>query len=86
MKLSEELEYLLDNIHLIETRNYGGLCILSRRIFYDVKIFKYIDSNIPFNRRLYAFLNGGYWWRCNKIEPRKKWLEKHIKKLKAKGL
>lgn len=90
MKLSELLQILLNNVNLVEKRECGlyGLKWYTLWLYDDdiVKIDRYIKRNILFNRRWYAFWHRGYWWKPGLIEPRKKWLEKHIKKLKAKGL
>lgn len=89
MKLSEKLEKMTRMFYLIQERHYG-LCALAHRLWvYNidyVEVITYINDNLPVNRIWYNLWNGGYWWKPGEIEPRKKWLEKHIKKLKAKGL
>lgn len=90
MKLSELLQHLLSIVHLIDSHKCG-ICELKWHTLYlydeDLKnLNRYIKSNIPFSRRCYALWNSGYWWKPGKVKPRKKWLEKHIKKLKSKGL
>lgn len=42
------------------------------------KIRKYIKENRPKN--IYWMMGNGYYWKCDDINPRIKWIRKHIKK------
>jgi hypothetical protein len=50
---------------------YDSICISLRSA-----VLAYIHANKPFQG-----LNEGYWWKAYEIEPRKKWLDHHIKLL-----
>lgn len=88
MKLSELLQEMHDKINLLAED--GGLCRLKYYIFgvntkKEEIVHNYLESNIPFT--WYSlFQMSPYWWKPGLIKPRKKWLEKHIKKLQKKGL
>lgn len=90
MKESERLEKLLEYIN---NNGCHGLCYSvylmhnDGIISYSAKsiLEDYIRNNNPFT--WYSLIKAtSYWWKPGLVEPRKKWLEKHIKKLKAKGL
>jgi hypothetical protein len=87
MKLSELLEDLLLKINELD----AGLCFLNLRTNKEdeayYKIFYYLKDNKPLTLRTISHPRKNvYWWKPGLVEPRKKWLKKHIKKLKAKGL
>jgi hypothetical protein len=94
-KLSELLELMLDR----QPRFEGGLCLWAMHAIVhlqpyhpgweecakDVLLVKnYIKKNKPLNFR--TLLGYNYYWEEGDIEPRIKWLEKHISKLKKLGL
>jgi len=88
MKTSELLEKLL---HSLDMNNLDtGLCLLAYfelNIYDYERVIKYFRRNKPLTwRTIFRKLEYAYWWEEGKVEPRKKWLKKHIKKLKAKGL
>jgi len=87
MKLSKSLEIILYNVDSIKIRNVG-LChmilfFLRGDDCYNAE--KYIKDNKPFTLYSY-FSSSNFWWKPGRVRPRKKWLEKHIKKLQKKGL
>lgn len=91
MKLSEGLEKLLSVIKRGDV--YEGLCSEKTNLYFDnilswndnYNIAEYFSNNKPLTWYR-VFHSTGYWWKPGKVKPRKKWLKKHIKKLKAKGL
>lgn len=91
MKLSEGLEKLLN---VVEGGDIiKGLCLINCELVYNgilnweenIEVYKYLFDNRPFTWYSFWYLST-YWWEPGKVEPRKKWLKKHIKKLKSKGL
>lgn len=42
-----------------------------------IKLRKYIEENRPKN--IYWIMGNGYYWKRDDINPRIKWLQKHIK-------
>jgi hypothetical protein len=94
LKLSEIFQLMLDNVKYFE----GGLCVwVNETIFqkHPYKSWSWIDEQTgnakkyfrehrPIN---YYWLTGnGYFWKRSDINPRVKFLKKHIKKLQALGL
>jgi hypothetical protein len=90
MRTPKELfEILRDNIHLLKR----GLCVLvftlwMRNIITHSEqrfLLHYIVTTKLFMKHVrMQYLNGshaGYYWRCGKIKPRLKWINKQIKKL-----
>jgi hypothetical protein len=86
----EILEILLDNVERI--RAVKGLCYLASHLASEKtitwhernKILAYIEDNRPFMFSSMAALSSvgsGYYWPKYEVEPRAKWLKKHIKKL-----
>lgn len=88
-KIKKLLQVMLDNTTLFEY----GLCqwvsvlYIKNIINWNERMLldKYISNNKPFNykiRLLFSpFCNHTYYWKKGKIEPRIKWIKKHIKKL-----
>lgn len=80
--IDELLEVMLDNIDKFEK----GLCLWNTSLYAEDKISeeewirlrRYIKKNQPW------FYLGGYYWPKGILEPRLKWIRKHIKKLRRK--
>jgi hypothetical protein len=80
----ELLEVTLENIDKLET----GLCKLVYDLADEHKITKdeylwlriYINNNPPRNLQNILNMWDDYYWRLGKVEPRIKWLKKHIEK------
>ena len=76
------LEIMLDNKDLF----YKGLCgwtyaLLFADLISSKEAFllnDYIDNNRPFNLR--TIFGKSFYWKKGKLDPRIKWLEKHINK------
>jgi len=63
--------------------NLGGLGVISHSEC--VKVSRYINDHRPFNTRTiipFSLIGSAYYWKPGKLEPRVKWLKRHIKKLK----
>jgi hypothetical protein len=88
--IKELLQVMLDNQHLFGE----GLCRWKDRLYYwnDLitkkehdKLGVYIHENRPSKfSSIDAFLSrdSAYYWKCDDIKPRIKWLKKHLKKNK----
>ena len=84
--IKELLELMLENKQFFK----DGLCVWSESMYFKKiitpfeyrRLMDYIDSNKPtfFENPRYYFSMSYYWKRGN-INPRLKWIEKHIKKL-----
>ena len=80
--IKELLELMLEHQKLFGT----GLCLWCDCLFFSNKISfsemdklnKYIKDNKPWTS---IFRFSAYYWSYGKIEPRIKWINKHIKKL-----
>lgn len=83
-EISELLELMLDHQEYFN----NGLCIWINNIQWhhyitwreSRKLRKYIKENRPKN--IYWLIRYGYYWKSGDINPRIKWINKHIKKLK----
>lgn len=85
--IKELLQLMLDEQHLFRS----GLCSWANDIFYKSKmsfgekeiLTDYIKNNRPsMFSSIDAFKNRktSFYWKENNIEPRIKWINKHIKK------
>jgi hypothetical protein len=78
--IDELLEVMLDNTAEFE----DGLCKwrynLRNKISDEehIRLHRYIEKNRPW------FCFGTHYWPKGKLEPRLKWIRKHIKKLRRK--
>lgn len=80
--IKELLQLMLDNVDVIKDRE-KGLCYVINYLFGNQIINSneqdildvYINDNKPWYKTLHIF-----WWKPGDIAPRKRWLEKHIKK------
>lgn len=91
-KLSELLQIMLDN----KTELGAGLCLSTSFIYISnlitesekYELIDYIKNNRPSIFSSFdafyckVIVNSNYYWSNGKIEPRIKWLNKHIKKQK----
>jgi hypothetical protein len=86
--IKELLQVMLDNQDLFDV----GLCKWNLLLYRSGNISKYehimLIYYIRYNRpsmwsSVYAFKNrnNAYYWVCGDIQPRVKWIKKHIKKL-----
>ena len=84
--IKELLQVMLDNQQFFD----AGLCLwalhLQTRIIITweetQKVLSYIKANRPSkwsSRAAFKYRNSEYFWTIGDIEPRLKWLEKHIK-------
>lgn len=82
--IKELLELMLENKHLF----ISGLCYWNYWILNNEKISgdeycelrDYIEKNKPITwYNLVIHRNGSYWWKPGDINPRIKWIKKHIK-------
>jgi hypothetical protein len=78
--IKELLQVMLDNKHLFVTGLCGWACALYMDEYeiiskaeYD-ELENYINSKIPKHKNA-----GDFWWKIGSINPRLKWIEKHIK-------
>lgn len=89
--IKELLQIMLDNPQHFE----NGLCMWTNNLYYGELITSeeywilrnYIKTNRPFICSSFDVLNqrislNPYYWKVGKIEPRIKWLKKHINKNK----
>jgi len=82
---SEEIKRLLEIILDKPEHFQGGLCLWTVRlqvnecITYDEYrlLYDYIKDNKPFWS---YFRASPYWWKVGKINPRIRWIKKHIKR------
>lgn len=80
--IKELLEVMLNNKQIFT----HGLCAWAFNLFFkdiisleELYVLKsYIKSNRPFNFN--SLVGEAYFWKSGKLEPRIKWLNKHIKK------
>lgn len=89
--IKELLQVMLDNQDSFIT----GLCHWVNKLYFiDGKISVwelyqleiYIDKNKPmFTWYSLTGKSNAYWWKRGDIEPRIKWIKKHIKKLNKKS-
>jgi len=71
----------------------GGLCIWISNLYIiniinlDERnlLLKYVENNKPSVLHKFIYAEGNFWWKYNKIEPRIKWIKKHIKLIKSKS-
>lgn len=81
--IDQLLELMLENQILFQS----GLCHWVLRLYQENIISKnelwwledYIEENKPFF--IFRWWHGHYFWKPMSIEPRVKWIKKHIKKL-----
>ena len=84
--IKELLELMLENQQSFKT----GLCYFALDLYYEDIITpseyrilqNYIDSNKPtfFESPFYSFgIFGCYYWKKGNVNPRLKWIKKHIK-------
>ena len=82
--IDELLEVMLDNVTEFE----DGLCAWAVRLYCIYLInheeFEKLHRYIKENRPWFSFMGGAYYWSVGKLEPRLKWIRKHIKKLRRK--
>lgn len=82
-KITELLQLMLDNLHLI--RN-SGLCLLVICLTYEQSInidearllHQYLKAYKPFLRTYFRM--SDYWYKRGKVKPRETWLKKRLKK------
>lgn len=87
--IAELLKVMLDNQ---DSFHGGGLCYWTEQLYYDrhisiweqITLITYIKNNRPSPFSSWdAFKRTGraFFWKKGNIEPRIKWIKKHIKKL-----
>lgn len=86
--IKELLELMLENKHLFRIGLCGWALDMyftkksTEKISYDeyCELLEYIEKNKPIT--LDSLTLDTYWWKPGDINPRIKWIEKHIKKNK----
>ncbi len=82
--IKELLQVMLDNLILFD----NGLCYWATELYHEELIsyeerrilMNYIQNNKPSFSSITSLVTGGYYWRAGKINPRIKWINKHINK------
>lgn len=78
--IDELLEVMLDNTAEFKL----GLCVWNLNLYskevIDEEEYEKLRAYIKENKPWYSF--GEYYWSVGKLQPRLKWIHKHIKKLR----